>query len=152
MVRHLIVNKIIHQSLLSAGIPSILEPAHLSKHNGKHPDGLSIIPFSKGKSLMWDFTCPHPLAISHLNSRKVAIKAESIKKDKYKEFNNDYLFIPIAVETLGNYGMSAEIIIKDIGKRIADKRQDQREIFYLRHRIAIGIQKGNAIAFNFALT
>ena len=67
--RHNAVNDLIKRALAmaSAETPAILEPASLSRSDGKRPDGLSIVPWTRERSLVLDFTCPDTLALSHLN-------------------------------------------------------------------------------------
>ena len=38
-------------------VPSILEPPGLFRSDGKHVDGVTIIPWEKGRALMLDVTC-----------------------------------------------------------------------------------------------
>ncbi|KAJ4428359.1 hypothetical protein ANN_24378 [Periplaneta americana] len=49
---------------------TLLEPSGINRSDGKRPDGLTLISWSKGKSLrpIWDFTCVDTLALSHLKS------------------------------------------------------------------------------------
>ena len=63
--RHAAVNDIIHRTLSSAGIPSRLEPPGLSRSDGKRPDGVTLAPWSLGRPLVWDATCPDTFAPSH---------------------------------------------------------------------------------------
>jgi len=65
--RHSAVNDLIQRALSSANIPSRLEPAGLSRNDGKRPDGLTLMPWANGRCLLWDFTCSHTLADSSLN-------------------------------------------------------------------------------------
>ena len=51
------VNDIIHRALTSAKIPPRLEPSDLSHTDGKHPDGVTIVSWKSGKTLVWDATC-----------------------------------------------------------------------------------------------
>ncbi|KAJ4428389.1 hypothetical protein ANN_24409 [Periplaneta americana] len=76
--RHTSLNDIIKRSLTSCGIPSLLEPPGISRADGKRPDGLTLIPWSRGKSLIWDSTCIDTLAPSHLPNtcRRAAFAAE----------------------------------------------------------------------------
>jgi len=37
-------------------------------HDDKRPDDLSLLLWSNGKCLAWDFTCPYTLAPSHPNA------------------------------------------------------------------------------------
>ena len=54
--RHAALNEIICRSLTSVHIPSLLEPSGLSRNDGKRPDGVTVTPWSSGKSLVWDAT------------------------------------------------------------------------------------------------
>ena len=62
-----ICNDIIKRSLHSAGYPSLIEPAGLSRSDGKRPDGMTQIPWSRGKSLIWDFTCTDTFAAYYIS-------------------------------------------------------------------------------------
>ena len=102
---------------------------------------------------MWDFTCPDTLAPSHisLSSREagsVAANAEAGKVVKYAELaaSQNFQFVPIAIETLGTWGPSANEICTEIGARIASHTGDGRSIAFFKKRLAIAIQKGNAAA------
>ena len=46
--------------------PTILEPLALVWGDGKRPDGSTLIPWSGGRLLVWDFTSPDTLAPLHL--------------------------------------------------------------------------------------
>ncbi|XP_063361435.1 uncharacterized protein LOC134650409 [Cydia amplana] len=48
--RHHALNDIIRRALVSANIPSTLEPPGLSRSDGKRPDGLTLVPWEKGQS------------------------------------------------------------------------------------------------------
>ena len=63
--RHAAINDIIHRTLSSAGLPSQLELPGLSRSDGKRPDGMSHVPWSSGRPLVWDATCPGTFATSH---------------------------------------------------------------------------------------
>ena len=56
--RHSAVNYLIKRALAAATIPARLEPSCLSRNDGKRPDGLTLVPWSHGRCLVWDFTCP----------------------------------------------------------------------------------------------
>jgi hypothetical protein len=83
-----------------------------------------------------------------LAAGSAAVKAEVNKKTKYIELadSGDYIFTPIAVETLGAWGPSALAICAEIGGRIAVRTGDPRATSYLRQRMDIAVQKGNAAA------
>ena len=113
------------------------------------PDGASLTPWYRGRQLVWDVTCTHTLGMSNLNITrgqvgKASLIAEEKKLRKYQEFQPRYIFIPIVFETLGICGPMAEKLLKEVGKR-------QEEIFgsevatkYLRQRLSIELQRGNA--------
>ena len=54
--RHSEVNQIIARALKSGGVPSRLEPTGLSRTDGKRPDGITLTPWRRGLSLLWDAT------------------------------------------------------------------------------------------------
>ena len=51
------VNDLLRRTLASGGIPAVLEPSGTSRDDGKRPDGVTMTPGAKGKSLVWDYTC-----------------------------------------------------------------------------------------------
>ena len=129
-----------------------LEPKRLLRDDQKRPDGATLDPWSRGKYLVWDFTCPDTLAPSHLNrsstaARSAASTAEGNKRTKYAELNqSDYMFVQIGIETLGSWGPAAEEICAEIGGRIARSTGDIRSTAFLKQRLNIAVQKGNAAA------
>jgi hypothetical protein len=151
IIRHTIINNIIRDSLVAAGFPVKLEPTHLISSSGKRPDGLTLTPFEKGQALAWDFTSPNPLAISHRHTANIAEKAEENKRLKYQNLEDFYCFIPLAVETLGGFGPSAELFFKKLGKLIEQRSGNRASIGQLRERISLGIQRGNGRTFLFSL-
>ena len=134
----------IHQSIMS-----LLEHSGLSRSDGKRPDGITLVPWSHGKCLIWDATCAHRLSPSYTNlaSREgatVAAAAEDKKRSKYDGISENLLFQPLAFETLGGIGPSTLTFIKAVGKQISRRSFDKAETIYLRQRLGIAIQAGNA--------
>ena len=83
-----------------------MEPTGLSRSDGKLPDGLTLVPWSVGKSIIWDVTIVDTLAASYIQttSKTAGGDAEitvTRKEDKYAAFSINYDFIVIALETLG---------------------------------------------------
>ena len=149
--RHSAINDIICRALKSSGLPSVLEPVGLDRGDGKRPDGLTMFPFSHGKSLCWDATCVNTYGESVINETaieagKAASKAENAKRSKYPDLVNRYRFEPIAIETSGVFGPTTRQIIQEIGKSISEKTGDKRETLWLKQRLNIAIQKGNALS------
>jgi hypothetical protein len=150
MPRHAYLNDIIRRALITAGVPAVLEPNGLARDDGRRPDGMSVMPWKMGRPLVWDATCVDTLAPSHLTSTAgaacaAAASAEASKRRKYNNLiNNNYIFEPFGVETLGSWGPSARSLFKEIAKRLVDASRDQRAGSFLAQRISIAIQRGNA--------
>jgi len=147
--RHDAINDIIVRALRSAAIPASREPAGLIRGDGKRPDGVSLIPWLRGQCMAWDATCPDTFAQSHLHTSSatagvVAAEAESAKRLKYAGLANRVLFVPIAVETAGPWGPEARQFTAELGKRLAVATGEQRSTEFLRQRISIAVQRGNA--------
>ena len=82
--RHSQVNDLIKRALGSAQVPAIREPPGLSRQDGKRPDGLTLLPWAQGRSLVLDYTCSDTLAASHVphtsqEAGKSALQAEKKK-------------------------------------------------------------------------
>ena len=149
--RHAAINDIIFRALKSAGISAMLEPNGLNRGDGKRPDGITLFAFSEGKSLCWDATCVNTFAESAVNEAAInvgsaAAKAENAKRTKYPVLVRERRFEPIAIETSGVFGHTTRTIISEIGKRISEKTGDKRETTWLKQRLSIAIQRGNALS------
>lgn len=149
--RHVELNDIIKRALASAQIPSRLEPVGLDHNSRKHPDGMTLIPWSNGQILAWDATCsdtlaPSYISISSKNSGKVAEKAATKKKWFYKQIieNENLFFVPFAVETLGPICEEGLKLINQIAKKIEDITGDPRSKNFLIQRISVAVQRNNA--------
>ena len=110
-----------------------------------------MVPWRGGKMLVWDTTCPDTLAPSYssLATREagaVAEEAERRKKAKYSHLERSHCFIPVAVETFGVFGPEARYLVKDLGRRIAHATLKPLSTHYLRQRISVAVQRGNAVA------
>jgi hypothetical protein len=128
-----------------------LEPVRLLRGDGKRPDGASLDPWSGGRYLVWDFTCPDTLAPSHLTGTSAvagsaAANAETAKLAKYSELasSGDYVFAPVAIETLGVWGTAALTLCDEIGRRAALLTGDPRAPSFLKQRLGLAVQRGNA--------
>ena len=103
--------------------------------------------------MIWVFTCPDTLAPSHLRQSSLAagsaaVKAEALKNIKYAELasSGDFIFAPIAIETLDAWGPSALSLCAEIGGRSANLTGDVRALSFLKQRLSLAVQKGNAAA------
>ncbi|CAG9087421.1 unnamed protein product [Plutella xylostella] len=147
--RHHALNDLIRRALISANIPCVLEPPGLSRTDGKRPDGLTLVPWERGKSLLWDATCVSTFAASHVGSTKriagsAAESAATAKHAKYSMLSKTYIFVPFAVETTGVWGFEAKQFLSSLSRRLRERGQDRRSGSYLAQRISLAIQRGNA--------
>ena len=119
------------------------------RDDGKRPDGMSLIPWSMGRALVWDATCADTLAASYVNSTSgragaAADAREHQKTLKYSCLGTQYEFFPFGVETLGPWGRSAQVLHKELSRRLREATGDPRAGSFLAQRISIAIQRGNA--------
>jgi len=64
----------------------VKEPPGLSRDDGKRPDGVTLLPWAKGKPLAWDVTVPDTYADSHLADTATTAGAAAGKAASNKEF------------------------------------------------------------------
>ena len=146
--RHNQVNDILQRAFISAGVLATREPLGLCT-NGKRPDGITSVPWRKGRCLAWDATCPDTYAPSHLHASSIvagsaAEEFEVSKKKKYADLPQHIDFVPVAIETTGVWGKEGWDLVKDLGKRLAKTLVEPRSTSFLRQRISLAIQRGNA--------
>ena len=151
-LRHNLLNDIIWRALSRANIPSTKEPLGLHRTDAKRPDGVTLTAWQAGKCLLWDATSPDTQAASHLNgtSKKAGAAAEqaaNLKIEKYRELIPKYLFVPVAVETLGPINEEGANFLCDLGSRIKKITQDRLEKCHIFQRISVAVQRGNALSF-----
>ena len=84
---------------MSGGVPAVLEPVGVYRDDGKRLDGMSLIPWTRGLPLLWDFTCSDTLAPSNLSTSAsgaswLANTAESAKIRKYSSLIPLFHFSP----------------------------------------------------------
>lgn len=147
--RHNSLNDILKRAFISSDIPCILEPAGLFRDDGKRPDGVTLIPWKKGQCLAWDVTCVDTVAPSHvLDSSSIAgsaaNSAEHLKHSKYKAIKESHFFCAFAVETLGPWSQDAKYLYNELGHLLKNYSGVPSAKAFLRQRISIAIQRGNA--------
>ena len=74
----------------------------------------------------------------------IATCAEQKKTTKYEDLSRDFIVQPVAVESLGGLGPSTLPFLSDLGNRICAVNGNKRAGVFLRQRIGIGVQAGNA--------
>src|SRR5580692_3889968 len=130
-LRHNLINDIIVRALHSADVAAIREPPGLLRSDAKRPDGATLIPWSRGKCLLWDATCADTLAPSYVHrsaaeAGAAATLAETKKQSKYANLTVVHIFVPVAIETLGSWGDQGLSFINELGKRITQHAGDPR--------------------------
>jgi len=89
------------------------------------------------------------MAPSHINKSSLAAgsaasDAETCKSAKYSELSVAYTFVPVAVETFGAWGPEATSFLTELGRRIATFTGEPRSMAFLKQRIDVALQRGNA--------
>ena len=143
------INKIFSHAFSSAGFPNIIQPPGISRDDGKRPDGMTLIPWSHGRSILWDVTVRDTLAPSYVNesSKKagaIADNAERNKHNHYRLLKENYLLTPIAFESLGSMGPETRTFIKKLGSLMKKASGESRSMDYLLQKVSIAIQRRNA--------
>ncbi|SRR6266536_1995094 len=115
----------------------------------ERPDGVTTIPWRRGRCVAWDATCPDSYAASHLahtseRAGTAAEVAELAKRAKYCDLLSSVDFIPIALDTSGVWGKEGLKLMLEIGRRTAEMKNDPRSTAFLLQRISIALQRGNA--------
>jgi hypothetical protein len=149
--RHAQANDVIARAVRATDVQAELEPQNLLSDSYRRPDGATLDPWHRGRFLVWDFTCPDTLAPSHVAQSaaaagSAAAQAETNKLRKYAELEarRDIHFVPIVIETLGTWGAAATELCRDIGSRLAITTGDPRSHLFLKQRLSLAIQRGNA--------
>ena len=143
------LNDIIWLAIKGAQIPTHKEPTGLITHGGKRPDGATLIPWSKGKPLVWDVTVPDTYTDSHINMTSweagaAARQAASMKNTIYLyiDITSTHIVYPIAIETAGAWDMQALEVIEEIGRRMTEATEDPEETMCRFQRLSMAIQRG----------
>ena len=118
---------------------------HLPSKQGR-PVGSSL----EGKWAADIARCPDTFAPSHLPSATreagaVAALAEQSKQEKYTALNQRHNFTPVAIETAGPLGPETFAFLRELGCRLKQVT-GVAKLFYLRQRLSIAVQQGNATA------
>jgi len=121
IARHHVFNDIILRAVGAAGIPAVKERSGLDRQDGKRPDGLTLIPWHGGRSLVWDLTVVSPLAASYVDraatdAGTVTDMAVTRKTEKYPTLSSAYRFEPIAVENLGVFSSTTLNFISELDR------------------------------------
>ena len=115
-----------------------MESTGLSRSDGKRPDGLTLITWSAGKSIIWDVTVTDSLVASYIQTTfktagAVAEIAVTRKENKYAALSINYDLIVIALETLGPLSTKTSTFLRELGCRLTIATEDSRETAFLFH-------------------
>jgi len=146
IARHQAINDVIARAITAAGVPITKEHVGLVRIDGKRPDRLTLIPWHGGKPLTWDVKVVSTLADSYLHSTShyagsVAEAASVRKESKYSSLPPEYLFKPVAIETLGPLNASALNFSSEVDRRLTSLSGDPRETSFLFQRLSMLIQR-----------
>ena len=90
------------------------------------------------------YFAPSHIQTSSIAAGAAAATAETKKRNKYACLPADTDFCPVAIETTGVWGEEGLTLIKELGRRIANISFEPRSALFLRQRISLAIQRGNA--------
>jgi len=95
--------------------------------------------------MAWDVTVATTLSDSYLpaSSATAAAAAEaaaSRKEVKHSDLPASFSFQPIAVDTLRTINESAVDFLRELGRRISSKFQEERQTAYLFQRLSVTVQ------------
>ena len=82
--------------------------------------------------------------MSSMEAGTSANSAEERKRSKCAALAEAHQFKPTAVETMGVYGKSTEVILRAIGRSLVEATGEPSEANWFRQNLAIAIQRGKA--------
>ena len=129
--RHALLNDVVWRAMQRAEVPSAKEPNNLCR-DGRRLDGVTMIPWARGRCMAWDVTVPDTLAPSHVQATAAsagasASSSEALKSAKYADLATSHVFIPLAFETLGSWGERTRHFVAELGRRTSAVTRDSRE-------------------------
>ena len=78
------------------------------------------------------------------NAAAAAEKAFRAKITKYTELSRDYVFVPLAMETMGPWAADSLSFVKELGRMLAARTGEPRSTAFLLQSISIAVQRSNA--------
>ena len=70
--------------------------------------------------------------------------AESKKIAKYSTLATAHEFVPVAIETMGTWGACGLAFVNEIGRRVSEVTGDPQSTAFLKQRLSLAVQRGNA--------
>ncbi|KAL5470854.1 hypothetical protein EMCRGX_G028892 [Ephydatia muelleri] len=84
--RHAMLNDLLHKALSFANVLYRLEPTGLDPADGNRPDGITTVPWSNSRLLVWDAT-PLPLPIYPSQPNEVCAAANQAEQNKIQKYS-----------------------------------------------------------------
>ncbi|CAM1297964.1 Uncharacterised protein r2_g728 [Pycnogonum litorale] len=107
---------------------------------------MSLVPWSRGRTLIWDVTCVDSYASSNISRAQTPGGAAEFRKvEKYNALSIDHAFVPLGFETSGTWGPSTRSFIKTLGQKVRSSTADRRAASFLKQRLSVVIQPGNSV-------
>ena len=124
----------------------------VSRTGGKRPDGVTLIPWQRGKPLAWDVTVVQTLTDSYVGATElspgsIAEMAAERKNAKYVTLPDTITFQPVAFETLWQINQTGVEFSAGVGHRPEIISHDAREQSFLYLRLSLTVQRFSAVAF-----
>ena len=92
--------------------------------------------------LLFYWSCSYLVSVAS----KVAAAAEERKVSKYANLGQAYLFMPVAIETLGAFGPKTLAFVKELGRGVRRETGEEKATSHLFERLFVATQRGNAAA------
>ena len=146
--RHNGLNILIKHALAACNIPAVLDPQGLSRLDSKRPDGLTIVPWEKGRSLVWDVTvwdtfAPTYLPLSSSASGLVADRAADKKRSIHRDLASSHIVVSVALESSGVLGRDALDFLTNIARWSKSVTKDPLTYLKLCQQISVCVQNFN---------
>ena len=139
------VNDVLCRDIIKSGTLATQELHSLCTGSGKRPDGVTQVPWSRGRCLAWDATCPDTFAESHIQTSSTLLdqrqqqQKRQNRRSKYSDITTGVDFVSVAIETSGTWGEQASDLDQEIGRRIAAVEHEPRSTTFLHQRISVAI-------------
>ena len=139
------------QYIVHLSVPARSRPANLTRCVlQSESDQMELLKSHGSEDVVWHGTqlvrtpMPCQQSGSSLRVRSAVSTAEVNKSRKYSDIVVGVDFVPVAIETSGVWGEQALELITEIGRRIAAVTYEPRSTSFLRQRISVAVQRGNA--------
>ncbi|ESO00633.1 hypothetical protein HELRODRAFT_175610 [Helobdella robusta] len=129
-----------------SSICNVQETSGISAHDGRRPDGCTLIPWRAGRCLAWDVTVPGTLAERYVNltNKECGLAAARAADEKMKKYGNalpSMEFLPICIEVLGPMDPNTLKFLKEICKMISVRSGASSELFFAANHILCLLQR-----------